>query len=233
MIAIRRRRPPRRGRATRWSHALRAAAVAVAVLGLVGSLLIARGWQTTVSRQRDERLRSLNRSDRYPGLQGIGWRTAVTDGQAVAFELFVPVYRGDESGDGVAERRRRFLGWATGQFRADDFRRAAMRTAPPFTGVELHDGQADAGSLVASYPEGFRAAGPDVRAASFTFGTRTFTTRYAPLPGNAILTERAIPAPLVVGIGLAISVLLGSCCGCWPRSAPSTTRSGAWPGPTP
>lgn len=128
--------------------------------------------------------RSLNLSDRYPGLQGIGWRTVVTDGQAVAFELFVPVHRGDESGDGVAERRRRFLGWATGQFRADDFLRAAMRTAPPFTGVELHDGQADAGSLVASYPEGFRAAGPDVRTASFTFGARTFTTRYAPCPAT-------------------------------------------------
>ena len=216
MIAIRRRRPSRRGRATRWSHALRAAR----------SL-----WLSSDSVNRGEFssfARSLNLSDRYPGLQGIGWRTVVTDGRAagfvartrrvgeptftikppgrrpvyyvtvysypripfssplgadartvpsivtpleqardtgqttlsnqttlpgdldlppdrrpVAFELFVPVYRGDESGDGVAERRRRFLGWATG------------------------------------------------------------------LPGNAVLTERTIPAPLVVGIGLAISVLLG------------------------
>jgi diguanylate cyclase (GGDEF)-like protein len=339
MIAIRRRRRPlRRDRVERWSHALRAAAVAVAILGLVASLLIARGWQTTVSRQRDERLdrtatsrtaaitgtlatyenalqaarslwlasdsvnrsefssfaRSLNLSDRYPGLQGVGWRTVVTDGRAagfvartrrdgepnftirppgrrpvyyvtvysypripfssplgadaravptvvapleqardtgqttlsnqttlpgdldlpparrpVAFELFVPVYRGDEIGDSVAERRRRFLGWATGQFRADDFLRAAMRAAQPFTGVELHDGRVGPDSLVASYPEGFRAGGPDVRTTSFTFGTRTFTARYGPLPGNAILTERTIPAPLVVGIGVAISVLLG------------------------
>jgi CHASE1-domain containing sensor protein len=177
MIAIRRRRPSRRGRATRWSHALRAAR----------SL-----WLSSDSVNRGEFssfARSLNLSDRYPGLQGIGWRTVVTDGRAagfvartrrvgeptftikppgrrpvyyvtvysypripfssplgadartvpsivtplerardtgqttlsnqttlpgdldlppdrrpVAFELFVPVYRGDESGDGVAER---------------------------------------------------------------------------------------------------------------------------------
>jgi CHASE1-domain containing sensor protein len=315
MMAIRRRRRPlRRDRAARWSNVLRGAAVAVAALGLVASLLIARGWQTTVSRQRDQRLdrtaasrtaaitgalatyenalqaarslwlasdsvnraefssfaRSLNLGDRYPGLQGIGWRTVVTDDQAagfvartrrdgepgftikppgrrpvyyvteysypripfssplgadaravpgivapleqardtgqttlsnqttlpgdldlppdrrpVAFELFVPVYRSDQPGDGVAERRRRFAGWATGQFRADDCLRAAMRTAQPFTGVELHDGGIGAGSLVASYPEGFHADGPDVRTSSFGFGTRTFTVRYAPLPGNA------------------------------------------------
>ena len=339
MMAIRRRRRPlRRDRAARWSNVLRGAAVAVAVLGLVVSLLIARGWQTTVSRQRDERLdrtatsrtaaitgalasyenalqaarslwlasdsvnraefssfaRSLNLGDRYPGLQEVGWRTVVTDDQVagfvartrrdgepgftikppgrrpvyyvteysypripfssplgadaravpgivapleqardtgqttlsnqttlpgdldlppdrrpVAFELFVPVYRSDQPGDGVAERRRRFAGWATGQFRADDFLRAAMRTAQPFTGVELHDGGIGPGSLVASYPEGFHADGPDVRTSSFGFGTRTFTVRYAPLPGNAILTERTIPAPLVVGMGVAVSVLLG------------------------
>jgi len=131
------------------------------------------------------------------------------DRRPVAFELFVPVYRSDQPGDGVAERRRRFAGWATGQFRADDFLRAAMRTAQPFTGVELHDGGIGAGSLVASYPEGFHADGPDVRTSSFGFGTRTFTVRYAPLPGNAILTERTIPAPLVVGMGVAVSVLLG------------------------
>ena len=107
------------------------------------------------------------------------------DRRPVAFELFVPVYRSDQPGDGVAERRRRFAGWATGQFRADDFLRAAMRTAQPFTGVELHDGGIGAGSLVASYPEGFHADGPDVRTSSFGFGTRTFTVRYAPLPGNA------------------------------------------------
>jgi CHASE1-domain containing sensor protein len=314
MMAIRRRRRPlRRDRAARWSNVLRGAAVAVAALGLVASLLIARGWQTTVSRQRDERLdrtaasrtaaitgalatyenalqaarslwlasdsvnraefssfaRSLNLGDRYPGLQGIGWRTVVTDDQAagfvartrrdgepgftikppgrrpvyyvteysypripfssplgadaravpgivapleqardtgrttlsnqttlpgdldlppdrrpVAFELFVPVYRSDQPGDGVAERRRRFAGWATGQFRADDFLRAAMRTAQPFTGVELHDGGIGPGSLVASYPEGFHADGPDVRTSSFGFGTRTFTVRYAPCPGT-------------------------------------------------
>jgi len=73
MIAIRRRRPSRRGRATRWSHALRAAR----------SL-----WLSSDSVNRGEFssfARSLNLSDRYPGLQGIGWRTVVTDGRAAGF----------------------------------------------------------------------------------------------------------------------------------------------------
>jgi CHASE1-domain containing sensor protein len=130
MTAIRRRwRPPRRDRTARWSHALRGAAVAVVLVGAAGSLLAARGWQATVSRQRDERLdltrvsrsstiraalanyenalqaarslwlasgggvdrsefntfvRSLDLGDRYRGLQGIRWRTVVTDAQAAA-----------------------------------------------------------------------------------------------------------------------------------------------------
>jgi diguanylate cyclase (GGDEF)-like protein len=33
---------------------------------------------------------------------------------------------------------------------------------------------------------------------------------YAPLPGNAILTERTIPAPVVLGTGIAISLLVGA-----------------------
>jgi diguanylate cyclase len=49
-----------------------------------------------------------------------------------------------------------------------------------------------------------------VREASFSFGGRTFALRYAPLEGNAVLTERTIPAPLVLGTGFAISLLLGA-----------------------
>ena len=122
-------RSPRRGRADRWSDTLRGAAVAVVLIGVVGSVLLAQGWQSTVTRQRDERLdrtaasrtvtissalanyenalqaarslwlasgsvsrkefsifaRSLDLGDRYPGLQGIGWRTVVTDDQADEF----------------------------------------------------------------------------------------------------------------------------------------------------
>ncbi|HEY6708921.1 MAG TPA: CHASE domain-containing protein [Actinomycetota bacterium] len=335
------RRAPRRDRADRWSAALRGAAVAVVLVGAVGSALLAQGWKSTVDHQRDERLdrtaasrtvtisgalanyesalqaarslwlasnavsraefnafaRSLDLRDRYPGLQAIGWRTVVTDNEAdefvarnradgepsfairppgrrpvyyvttlsypripsssslgtdaraipsilatlerardtgettmsnqttlpgdidlpadqrpVAFELFVPVYGGGEPGADatVAQRRRQFLGWATGQFRVSDFLDAAMTTAPPFTGVELHDEDVGGDSQVASYPRGFRAEGPYVREKQFTLGGRNFLLRYAPLPGNAVLTERTIPASLVLAIGVAASVLLGA-----------------------
>jgi diguanylate cyclase (GGDEF)-like protein len=42
------------------------------------------------------------------------------------------------------------------------------------------------------------------------FGGRTFLLRYAPLPGNAILTERTIPASVVLAAGVAVSLLLGA-----------------------
>jgi len=130
----------------------------------------------------------------------------------VAYELFVPVYRTELPYDAsVATRRRAFLGWAAGQFRAGDFLEAALATlpAPQTTGVELHDGEVPGDSLIASYPRGFRAGGPDVREASFTYGERTFTLRLAPLAGNPILTEQTIPASLVLAVGVAVSVLLG------------------------
>ncbi len=341
MTAIRvRRRTPRRGRADVRSDALRGAAVAVVVVGVVGSALIAKGWASTVARQRDERLdrtatartvtissalanyesalqaarslylasnsisrrefsafaRSLDLRDRYPGLQAIGWRSVVTDDEVdefvarnradgepaftirppgrrpvyyvtvfsypripsssalgadaratptvlatlerardtgattmsnqttlpgdldlaaeqrpVAFELFVPVYGIELRPDAtVAERRRWFVGWATGQFRAGDFLDAAMKTVPPATGVELHDEDVGGDTRVASYPAGFRATGPDVRQKRFSLGGRSFALRYGPLPGNAIMTERTISAWLVLAIGVAASILLGA-----------------------
>jgi diguanylate cyclase (GGDEF)-like protein len=66
------------------------------------------------------------------------------------------------------------------------------------------------GSLVASFPAGWRASGSDVRTETFTFAGRRFVLRYAPLAGNAILTERTIPAPLVLGAGVGVSLLLGA-----------------------
>jgi diguanylate cyclase (GGDEF)-like protein len=335
------RRGRRRDRVDRWSDALQGAAVAVAVVGVVASVSLGRGWQSTVTHQRNERLdraatsrttaitavmanyesalqaarslwlasdsvsrgefsafaRSLDLSDRYPGLQGIGWRSVVTHGQLgsfldrtradgepaftirppgrrpvyyvteysyprnpsssalgadaravpgvvatldeardsgqttlshqttlpgdlnlpaserpVAFELSVPVYRIEVRPDSSpAERRRQFLGWATGQFRAADLlTAAAMVPTAARSGVELHDTEAGDQSLVASYPEGFRASGPDVRDKSFTYRGRQFTLRFAPLPGNPILTERNIGAPVVLGTGVALSILLGA-----------------------
>ena len=49
-------RSPRHDRTDRWSDMLRGAAVAVVLLGTVGSVLVSRAWETTLDRQRDERL---------------------------------------------------------------------------------------------------------------------------------------------------------------------------------
>ena len=130
----------------------------------------------------------------------------------IAYELIVPVYDTDAPLGDVAERRKRFLGWASGQFRASDFLEAAMK-APTLrnpTGVELHDEQVGAASLVASYPPGFRAEGPYLREDRRTTFGGSFVLRYAPLPGNPVLTEQTFPAPLVLLIGIAASVLLGA-----------------------
>jgi hypothetical protein len=128
----------------------------------------------------------------------------------VAFELFVPVYGSELGQNASVAERRQFVGWAAGQFRAGDFLHAALQSTTPTTGVELHDERVGPGSLVASEPEGFRAGGPDVRETRFTSGERIFVLRYAPLAGNPILTERTIPASLLLGAGVGVSVLLGA-----------------------
>jgi diguanylate cyclase (GGDEF)-like protein len=129
----------------------------------------------------------------------------------VAFELFVPVYRHGAPTATTADRRAAFLGWASGIFNASDLLQAALRSVQPSTGVELYDPAAGSAEPIATFPGGgFRAGGPDLRTDSFTFGGRTFRLRYTPLPGNPTLTERTIPAPLVVTIGIAVSVLLGA-----------------------
>jgi CHASE1-domain containing sensor protein len=104
----------------------------------------------------------------------------------VAYELIVPVYRTDRPPEGVAEHRKEFRGWASGQFRAVDFLREAMERSSPTrtTGVELHDLDVGANSVVASYPAGFRATGRFVRSEALDVGGRSFTLRLAPLPGT-------------------------------------------------
>jgi CHASE1-domain containing sensor protein len=328
-----------RGQAGLGAAAMRVAAVLVVLLGVTASAWIARAWDATVTRQRDERLDhgaasrtttlvsalrqyetalhagrslwlastfvsrqefsvfadSLNLRERYPGLQGIGWRSFVPDQQArdfvarvrkdgppdftirpagrrpvyyvtlyneparlfgatwgldaratpsvlaaleqardtgktvmsgqttlwpdlasqaerpVAYELFVPVYGDGEPIDTTAQRRAAHMGWASGIFNASDFLQAALRSTQPSTGVELYDPAAGSAAPIATFPGGgFRAGGPHLRTDSFTFGGRTFGLRYTPLPGNPTLTERTIPAPLVVTTGIAVSLLLGA-----------------------
>jgi CHASE1-domain containing sensor protein len=125
----RRQQPSLGRRPDRWSDMLPGAAIAVVLIGTLGSALAAKGWHQTIARQRGDRLdraassrtatiegvmanyenalqaarslwvasdsvsrqefnafaRSLALRDRYPGLQGIGWRLFVTDGQRAAF----------------------------------------------------------------------------------------------------------------------------------------------------
>jgi diguanylate cyclase (GGDEF)-like protein len=127
----------------------------------------------------------------------------------IAFELFVPVYRHGAPVATVAQRRAAFLGWACGQFRARDLLHAAMASVQATTGVELYD-PAVGGDPIAAFPEGFRAAGPDVRTDSVTLGGRTLRLRYAPLPGNPVLSDRTIPAWLLLATGTGVSLLLGT-----------------------
>jgi diguanylate cyclase (GGDEF)-like protein len=341
MLGARLRRRLARRKAASWATALRAAAVGVALVGVVVSVVVARGWQGTVDRQRAERLertadartvtiqgalghyenalqaarslfvasddvdrqdfalfaRTLDLEQRYPGLQGIGWRedvpdrraaalghqarrqgepnftisppgrrpayyllkyhyprslfssplgsdaraiptilgaleTALATGQATlssrttlpddlrlpaarrpaAFELFVPVYEGGTLPP-EGERRVRFLGWASGQFRAGDFLKEAMESVPDpqrTTGVELHDEKVGKDSLLASYPPGFKAGGRWARTTSFEYGKHRFELRHAPLPHNPALTERRIQGLPVLAAGVALSLLLGA-----------------------
>jgi len=131
----------------------------------------------------------------------------------VAYELIVPVYDTDSPVADVAERRRRFRGWASGQFRAGQLLDSALDTralnrSP--VGVELHDEAAGGAGVVASYPTGFHARGPYVREDRLEVAGGSFLLRYAPLPGNPVLTEQTFPAPLVLVIGIAASVLVGA-----------------------
>jgi len=53
---LRRQQPSLGRRPDRWSDMLRGAAVAVVLIGTVGSALATKGWHETIARQRDDRL---------------------------------------------------------------------------------------------------------------------------------------------------------------------------------
>lgn len=56
VAALSLRRLAQRGQERSWAGAIRVAAALVLVLGAVASAWIARGWEATVTRQREERL---------------------------------------------------------------------------------------------------------------------------------------------------------------------------------
>jgi CHASE domain/Diguanylate cyclase, GGDEF domain len=124
------------------------------------------GLLATLEEARDSGKTTVSNQTTLPGDQDLP-----AGRRPVAFELVVPVYRVELRPDApVAERRRRFLGWATGQFRAGDILDEAMQNVAPTTGVELHDLEAGSDSRVASHPRDFRAGGRYVRESTFTLG---------------------------------------------------------------
>ena len=123
-----------------------------------------------------------------------------------AFRLLVPVYRGHPGN--VAERRAALRGWASGSFRARDLLAGSYPTRQVNTGTELYEQTAGSARLLASFPDGFRAVGGDVRSGTLTLGGRRLLLRSEPLPGSPTLTDAAIKGPTVLAVGLALSALL-------------------------
>jgi diguanylate cyclase (GGDEF)-like protein len=153
MVAIRPgRRASWRERADRRSDMLRGAALAVVLVGMVASALIAQGWRRTMTSQRDERVERQADTRKVTIASALAnyeyalqaarslWLASDAVNRPEFNALFVPVYRAELGRNAsVAERRRQFVGWAAGQFRAGDFLHAALQTTTPTTGVELHD----------------------------------------------------------------------------------------------
>ena len=72
------------------------------------------GVVATLDQARDTDQATVSNQTTLPGDRDLPERE-----RPVAFELFAPVYRHELAPDApVAERRRQFVGWATGQFRA-------------------------------------------------------------------------------------------------------------------
>jgi CHASE1-domain containing sensor protein len=249
MTGTRLRRRSWRDRTTRWSHLLRGVAIGVVLVGAAGSALLARGWQSTVDRERDERLdrsefstfaRSLDLGERYRGLQSIRWRTVVTDDQAAAF---VARNRADgEPGFTIRPPGRRPV---------YDVTQFSYPRIPSSSSIGA-DARSDPGLLATL--ERARDTG------------RTTVSNQTTLPGDLDLPPSSRPVAFELFVPVYRAELAsdasvatrrrqflgwaagrfragdwasgsascsGCCCGCWPRSAPSTTRSGAWPAPTP
>jgi signal transduction histidine kinase len=126
----------------------------------------------------------------------------------VAFVLFVPVYRDGAPTGTVAQRRAAFLGWASCPFRASDFLNGTLRGPRQQLGVELFDQSADDANRIASFPDGFRAGGPDLRTSEVEVGGRRWLLRTSPLPGAQVRNSTYMPARVVLAAGLLLTVLL-------------------------
>jgi signal transduction histidine kinase len=126
-----------------------------------------------------------------------------------AYNVFMAVYRGGAPASTVGERRAALIGWAVIQFRARDYLNGALATTAPYIGVQLYD-TSGGNRLVASYPSDYSGHGPHVRTATFADGGRRWTLRFGSLPGSPLTTERRIEAPVVAGLGIALSVLLAA-----------------------
>jgi len=123
------------------------------------------------------------------------------------FLMYVPVYARPIA----AAAKPRLLGWTYAPFRAGDFMRALLGSAPPIVDFELFDGDAiDESALLFDLGEtrGFRGPTPEFwrRQSTLTVAGRTWTLILRPQP--AFLATQTVAPRVVIVAGLAISMLL-------------------------
>jgi hypothetical protein len=165
---------------------LRGAAVAVVVVGMVVSALVAKGWRSTIVRQHDERL---DRGRRLADGDDRGHDGQLRE-RPPGRSLWV-------SSDSVS--RREFNAFA----RSIDLRERSRAPGHRLALVR-HRRSAGRGRPGSSGRGAGRAAGavrlrrPGLRAP------------LRPLPGSPILTDRTIPAPVMLVVWVALSVLFGA-----------------------
>ncbi|MBL6750769.1 MAG: EAL domain-containing protein [Nevskia sp.] len=129
--------------------------------------------------------------------------------------LYVPVYRRGVPLDSVEQRRAALAGWVSGPFRMGDLMHALIGAAIPGIDVALYDGAAAADHVM------FSSAGPGAvipwaeRDVAFDVDGRTWLLRLAAAPAFA---GRSDQAPLILGAGILISLLLAAVIAAFGRS---------------
>jgi signal transduction histidine kinase len=133
---------------------------------------------------------------------------ADSDRQAVAYLLFLPVYRGTQAVPAPA-RRAALLGWVSAQIHPDRFLTEALSgIAADTAGVRLVD-TADS-RPIAAQPDGFDPAGPYTRTADVVVAGRHWQLYLAPLPHSIQIQSAEPTATIALLGGIVLSLLLAA-----------------------